>query len=203
MPITKAIAVPGVSIFAAILVTPQTTPQAESQGKASIPFIYWDKKTDLRKWLKENESRLNRGDGCALLGSYYDEDKSFRSGRYEIVSFIISPEDQEMIRVVRDSIDEDRFVEVRIGVKYTPIDSGHYLQIALASEGSPENVFVELSRAEALTIRDRHWRWLSVERQIRVGHVQYNFSLTCENGKTFMNWWRHPLKLKSRRKSLG
>lgn len=86
-------------------------------------------------------------------------------------------------------------LDIRVGVHYFhdyASPPGTQLQIAIAFEGSPDDVFVDISGAKAWTVRDRNWKSLRVEQGIVVGDLQYKFSLECENGKSFPTFlWRH------------
>jgi hypothetical protein len=202
MRLTKAMTVLACLSFAVNLAITQdksSSPQTASEPNTTIPMIYWSQKPDVHKWLKENESLLNRGDGCTLYSSYFDEDKSFRTGQYSVVSFLTVPGDEEITKAIRDPVESGP--EVRIGVRYSPTHLGFHFEIALAFEGVPEDVFDGTSGAQASTFRNQNWKRLAIERHVRVGHVLYDFLLSCQNGKTFMDTWRHPAKHKAHSKS--
>lgn len=173
----------------------------EQQRSATL---YWDEKHEVSQWLKENEAYLKRGDGCTLTSSWMNEkEPASRSGSvFEIASFVTAPDEEETTRVIRDS-DSRSGLEVRVGVRYLPggPEGSYLLQIALGFEGSPADVFDEVAGAEAETLRYENWKWLDAVKSVRVGDLRYRFSLRCENGKTFLNFLRRPIKSKSAPKS--
>jgi hypothetical protein len=169
-----------------------------TKRSTSIPVLYWNETHDAGTWLEQNRSSLNRGDGCQLNVWWRDEGPSaaLPSAVHGIVAFVVGPGDEEMTTVFHDSA-SDSHLDVRVGVRYLPAGQGlPYLNIALALEGSPDDIFTEVSAAEAGALRDKNWKGLRVVKRIMVGNVRYEFSLGCENGKTFMGYLRRPAKHK-------
>ena len=157
--------------------------------------LHWDEKPDVHKWLIENGSMLKQGDGCTLSVSWADKDDHNRpsSAVHEITSFVITPQDEEMTRLFSDTASPSG-LGVRVGVRYLPSSfagSEQYLQIALALEGAADEVFDEISRSEAGTIRYKNWKDIEVVKPILIESIQYRFALSCENGKTFLSFLRH------------
>ena len=150
---------------------------------------------DVHKWLEENASLLSRGDACTLREYWANADIHYKgpSGSwYGLVSFVVLPEDEEVVRVIRD---EKQNLDVAVGVRYLPVQSGlSGVTLALAFEGNPGDVFSQLNRSEASGFRDKSWRYIEVVKPIQVGSVRYTYSLFCENGRTFLSFLKKPPK---------
>lgn len=202
MRLTKAIRVLGGLLLAPCMVTAQNNaapPKPANETNPSTQMFDWSEKRDVYKWLQDNKSSLDRGDGCSLNVSYGGKDSYLSSAVHNIASFVAVPEEEQITRMIHDSA-TDSGLDVRVGVRYYHHDespSGTELQIAIAFEGSPEVVFVEMGGAQAWTVRDKNWKWLRVEKGIVVGDLQYSFSLECVNGKFFLDFLRRPAKHKS------
>jgi hypothetical protein len=202
MRIRRAISILNCLIFAAVILSAQSDSRSKAntdERGTSIPTLYWNKEHDVHKWLMKNEASLNRGDGCTLAVSWMDDRKGLPSAVNEIVSFVLVPENEEITRVFRDTASESG-LEVRVGARYLPSDlpSLSRLEIALALEGPAGGVFEEISRSEAGTVRYKNWKHLSVVKPVLAEHVRYRYVLSCENGRTFMSYLRHPAKHKVR-----
>ena len=187
-------------LFATLAVLAQDNTVARRTATEQRPptaTFYWDEKHDVHNWLKENESYLKRGDGCTLTSSWRNEESpATPSGSlYEIASFVAAPGDEETTRVIHDSGARSG-LDVKVGVRYVPDGPGgsYLLQIALAFGGSPDGAFDENGRTEAETLRYANWKWLTAVKSARVGNLRYQFSLHCENGKTFLSFLRRPVK---------
>jgi hypothetical protein len=73
---------------------------------------------------------------------------------------------------------------VRVGVKYLAIKSGiSQIRIALAFEGAPDDIFYEVSRAQADAIREKGWRSVASTKEIQLKNLLYTFTLTCTDSK--------------------
>jgi hypothetical protein len=191
---TKALSVLSGLLFPPFWVAAQSTagpPQPANEPNPSTQIFIWNEKRDLDKWIRENKSSLDRGDACTLKVSYST------SGVFPIASFVAVPVEEEITRIIHDSA-TDSGLDIRVGVSYPhhDVSSGTELEIALAFEGSPNDVFYEINGAQAWTLRDRSWKFLRVEKRIDVGDLRYRFFLECVNGKLFMDFAR-PAKHKS------
>ena len=190
-------------LFATLPVIGQSNSGSEDKQVDSIPTLYWNKKPDVRKWLRENEAILKRGDGCSLTVSWYSESnrKGPGSAVHEIVAFLTLPEgEDEITRVFHDAA-SDSGLDVRVGVRY--VHDGLLasklppkLELALALDGPSDDVFGEISRSEASTVRFKDWKFISVVKPIVANGMRYRYELFCENGKQFMSFFRRPVKKK-------
>ena len=197
---TRVMTLVGCVLFVALAAPAQEKGVAVRTANEKQPpaaTFYWDEKHDVHTWLIENESTLKHGDACTLTSSWMNEETpaSPSGSVYEIASFVIAPGDEEMTRVIRDSTSRSG-LDIRVGARYLPGGPGgsYLLQIALAFEGSPDDVFEEIGQAQAETLRYANWKWLTAVKSVRVGNLRYRFSLHCENGRTFLNFLRRPVK---------
>jgi len=168
-------------------------PQATKDDAEMVLFDWSATPNEVVPWLKKNEQLLDRGDGCTLTVHWAAANQ--RSGQpssavHEIASLIVVPGAEETHTTVRDRVSGSG-LNIRVGVLYFPVDSNVWgLRIALASDGPAEDVFNELSRAEASTLRDKHWKSVTVVKPIRVSDMVYTYSFSCENGRTFLRFLR-------------
>jgi len=101
------------------------------------------------------------------------------SSRHRVGEFLFKIEEGSATKRIRH---EETGVNVSVGVEY---DKSFFegepktIRLAIAFAGKPEDVFDEVGRAEAETIYDRHWRWLSVSKDIEVGSRVYTYSMGC------------------------
>src|SRR5215472_3130742 len=103
MRVTNAIRVLSGLLFAPLMVTAQNTahpPQPADEPKPSTQMFIWSEKRDVFKWLQENKSALDRGDGCRLMVSYSTR-AGFSSAVFDIASFVAVPEEEEDINITR------------------------------------------------------------------------------------------------------
>src|SRR5215467_8799655 len=107
--------------------------------------------------------------------------------------FMIAPSDdwEENSALIHDSASRSG-LDIRVGAKYPSGWPIRELDIALAFEGEPDDVFSEVNGAEARVFRDKNWKLVTVTKRIEIGDLRYQYSLTCENGKTFMSFLRKP-----------
>jgi len=164
---------------------------AASAEQSFVPPFYWSQQGDVRKWLKDHESFLRRGDGCQLNVSWAGTGP-YSSALHSIAMFMIAPGDDfdEIFTLIHDDASPSG-LDIRVGARYFP---DRVLEIALAFEGQPEDVFNEATSAEARSLRDSKWKSVTLLRQIEIGDLRYQYSLSCENGKTFMSFLRKPVK---------
>jgi hypothetical protein len=188
-------------MFATLLSTPQNTPSASpvaSAGESFVPPFYWKPSNDVNKWLKDHESFLQRGDGCSLNRSFVNSQaRSYGSAVNNVALFMIAPGDdlEENSTMIHDEVSG---LDIRVGARYLSGDAMEELEIALAFDGEPDNVFNEITAAEAHSLRDKNWKYLTLVKKIQLGDVEYRYSLACENGKTFMSFLRKPAKHRRR-----
>ena len=165
----------------------QDTPARPSDGSNVIaqPRIYRWPPNDLdglQRWLKSNASLLERGDACSRGFYWSDKQNKFSTSNYELASFVVIPDDDEITYTVHES---ESGVDVRVGIKFQLVNKAvSEIRVALAFEGDPEDVFNEVSRAEARSMRDNTWKLLEGTKPIQSGNRVYRFHLICENGKT-------------------
>jgi hypothetical protein len=175
------------------------TPQTGNRETAPILFDWSATPDQIIPWLKKNERLLDHGDGCSLMVSWASakpEERSLPSAsNHEIASLIVTPEDEEIHTIFRDKVSGSG-LDVRVGVQYIPsLKSGlSEIRIALALDGPVQDVFNEVSRAEGATLRNQEWKRLTIVKPIKVSEMNYRYSLTCENGKTFLSFLRRPTR---------
>jgi len=132
-------------------------------------------------WLNENKRLLGRCDVCDLNVSWKNEEARAYSSVHNIAVFLIGPADEQVSRVIRHI---ESGVDVRVGVQYFPAKPGiSQIRIALAFEGLPDDIFYEITRSQAETLRDKEWKFVTAMKEMRVKNLRYTFSLTCTNSK--------------------
>src|SRR5262249_29837740 len=144
-------------------------PQPANEPNPSTQLFIWNEKRDLHKWIRENKSSLDRGDACTLKVNYSI------TGVQEIATFVAVPEEEPTTRIIHDSATHSG-LDIRVGVYYAPQVPGApgiELEIALAFEGSPDDVFSDISGARAWTFRDRNWKFLRIKKDIDAGDLRY------------------------------
>ena len=172
----------------------QTAPAPHDAGDAaaSSRLYYWKSQgnDDVYRWLKVNEPLMIHGDACTVGYYWFDEKTKVSTSNYLVASFVVTPEDEEVTRIIRDT---ESGADARVGVRYHAVDSEmSEIWIALAFEGDPDDVFDEMSAVKARSIRDRNWRLLEVEKPLQSGSRLYEFHLTCENGRTAFSFPKKP-----------
>lgn len=171
------------------------TQASGSQPIEEMPPIFdWNATPNqIESWLAKNEQLLASGDGCTLLVSWRAVDSKkypLGSASHEIVSFIVTPEDDEAHLAIPDKI-SGAHLSVRLGIKYLPLTpNARELDLAIALEGETQDVFYEDGRTEAMTIRDKNWTMLELVKEIKVSEMAYRYVLHCQNGRTFESYFR-------------
>jgi hypothetical protein len=132
---------------------------------------------------------LNRGDGCSLNVYRFDEQTKISSSNEGIALIAVAPGEESFTQLLRDT---HSGLDIRVGLRYEPVGlqpspGMSRLRIALALEGAPDDVFDTVSRTEAATIREKAWKSFSAVKATRLGSLRFVFTLTCENGKSFMS----------------
>jgi hypothetical protein len=195
MTLSKVVRALTLLLLAPSLSIPQNAPSVSptaSAGKSFVPPFYWDKSSDVNKWLKDHEPFLQRGDGCMLNMSFADS--TSRSGLNNVALFMIAPGDPDNFEENSTVIHDSRSgLDVRVGARYVYGEGIEELEIALGFEGDADNVFNEVTAAQARSLRDKNWKALTLVRKTQIGDTRYEYSLNCENGKTFMSVLRKPV----------
>jgi hypothetical protein len=198
---SRAVAALGFVLLAPLLSTPQSSPSVPSTvstEQSFVPPLYLDKPSDSTKWLKDHESFLQRGDVCGLNMSFVKPE--FRSGLVGVAMFMVAPGDPDNFEEYSTVIhDPEPGLDVRVGARYTFSDGKvAELEIALAFEGAPDNVFNEITSTQASSIRDKNWKSLKLIRRKQIGDTLYDYYLSCSNGKTAASYLHKPIKHRRR-----
>ncbi len=126
--------------------------------------------------------RIVEGQGpvCSVTSYFWDDGSKSSSSRFLIGEFPLKLEDDILVKEFKH---EETGVIVNVGVqevKGITKQDPKRLRVAISFEGKPENIFDELGRAQAETIYDHNWKWLSVSKSIRIKRRIYTFSFGCE-----------------------
>jgi hypothetical protein len=187
-------------LFVLIIVSSSFYPNIDAkqlidESKPSSVFEWATAKPgDFQKWLLNNEKILDQCDACRLLVSWSDEKAS--TANFNIAEFLVQPSDDRDTKLFIRHLESG--VALRIGVNYSPSyllrNEPFIIRIALAFEGDVDNVFNELSRAQAETLREKNWKYLSLTKEIQIDKKIYSFIFHCENGKTYQKMLRQGLR---------
>jgi hypothetical protein len=125
---------------------------------------------------------------CRLLRSYTENTPTgpFASSNSLVGEFnmVFYDDSDEIVKLFHH---DESGLDISAGVmKYNDSYKGAPVQLkALISfTGKPGESYEALDGAEAETILDKHWRWLSVSDNIELKGRSYTFSLGCEKRKT-------------------
>ena len=55
-----------------------------------------------------------------------------------------------------------------------------FIRLGLSFSGKPDNVFEEINSSTAESVYDKHWRFLSVSKNLEKQKRTYTFSFSCE-----------------------
>lgn len=120
---------------------------------------------------------------CRVSYYYWDETTKASSSRHLIGEF---PMGRDSLSILKEFRLEDAGVDIFVGVasiKGVLKGEPKKLRMVLAFDGTMEDVFDELTRAEAETLYDKNWKWLRVTKSKKVGSREYTYSFGCEKTK--------------------
>jgi len=149
------------------------------------------------KWLTDHESFLKRGDGCKLNMSWTDS-VGPPSATQNVAMFMIAPGDdqEEISALIHDS---SSGLDLRVGARYIRGGEIEMLEIALAFEGKPEDVFNGVAAAQTYSLKGRKRKSLILVRTTQIGDLRYRYVLSCMDGKAFMSSFSLSLRQRSQR----
>ena len=116
---------------------------------------------------------------CTLITYWVDRNPFASSSNNLVGQFPLTIEDEPITKLFRH---EDSGIPVSVGVqviKGTSRGIPTMIRLAIAFTEQPNNVFDDLEGSEAESFYDRHWRGLSVSRNIRRGDRTYTFTFGC------------------------
>jgi hypothetical protein len=120
---------------------------------------------------------------CSLTTYFWDEPSKSSSSRFLVGKFPLEFEDGSVSKAFRhQESGKDVYVGVEQIAGISKSDPKR-IRIAVSLQARPD-VFDDVDRAEAETIYDRTWRWLSVSKSIRIGTRTYTFTFGCEREKS-------------------
>ena len=121
---------------------------------------------------------------CFVTTYFWDNESKSSSSRSLVGKFPLELDGDQLVKELKYS---KTSTNVYVGVEQiTSVSSQKTktLRVAISFDGNAENIFDELNRAEAETVYDRNWRFLSVSKNIKIEHRVYTFTFSCEKENT-------------------
>lgn len=120
---------------------------------------------------------------CGVTTYYRDSEAKSSPSRFSVGTFPLKLEESATTKLFTH---QESGVNISVGVEQVRgifENEPRRIRIAIAFTGQPADVFDEIERAEAESIYDKGWRWLSVSRNTRVANRIYTFTFGCERIK--------------------
>jgi len=121
---------------------------------------------------------------CKVTTYFRDFESGNSSSNFLVGKFLLQLDDDddttdEITKVLRH---EESGVNVSAGVQISSAfqNKSKSIKVALSFNGKAEDTFELLDGSQAETIYDKHWKWLSVSDDIKVGNRIYTFTFSCE-----------------------
>jgi hypothetical protein len=161
---------------------------AEQLEEDDSPEVFeWakSKSGDFEQWLLKNENNIRQADVCRLLASWSDE--KIGTASFNIAEFIVNPKPNSNTSLLVRHHESGSIL--RVAVKYSRFDHLHdeplIIRIALTLGGDPNNIWSDIGRGQAETLREKDWKYLSLRKEIQINNKIYSFIFHCENGMTY------------------
>lgn len=129
--------------------------------------------------LSANNLAQAQTEGCSVSTHFRDLDSGTFSSRLLVGKFLLQSDDNERTEFFRH---EESDVNIAVGVQLiTSVfkDKPKMIRVAISFTGKPGEAFEMIEGAQAESIFDRHWRWLSVSDKIRARNRIYTFTFSC------------------------
>lgn len=120
-----------------------------------------------------------RTEGCGVTTYFREIDSGNSSSRFLVGKFPLNPDEGEVTKFFRH---EESGVNVSVGVQiFTSAfkDKPKMIRVAMSFSGKSGDTFEMIDGAQAESIYDRHWKWLSVSDNIKVANRIYTFTVSC------------------------
>jgi hypothetical protein len=116
------------------------------------------------------------------LRTFWVERDPFISSSWELVgTFPLTATGEHPLRKLLHH--EESGMDISVGVelnRYLDKKEPRLIRLGLRFSGKPDKVFDEKDATEAESVYDKHWRLLSVSKNIEKGKRTYTFSFSCE-----------------------
>jgi hypothetical protein len=121
---------------------------------------------------------------CQIINSFHDVELGIFSSNFQVGNLLLQPDDDDTDNEIsKIFLHQESGVKVVVsvwisseGIKKSKTKS---LKLALAFNPKSDDLVGEGEGAEAESVYDKHWKWLSVSNQIKVGSRVYTFTLSC------------------------
>ena len=120
---------------------------------------------------------------CGVTTYYWDSEAKASSSRFSVGTFPLKLEEDAITKYF---LHHESGVSISVGVGQVRSifeDEPRRIRMAISFVSKLEDIFDEIERAEAESIYDKNWRWLSVSKNIRVANRIYTFTFGCERSK--------------------
>jgi len=120
---------------------------------------------------------------CGVSTYFRDLEEKSSSSRFSVGKFPLELEDDAITKLF---LRQESGISISVGVEQVRgifENEPRRIRMAMSFVGKPEDVFDEIESAEAESIYDKNWRWLSVSKNIKVANRIYTFTFGCERIK--------------------
>lgn len=116
---------------------------------------------------------------CGVRTYFRDLDAKASSSWFLVGEFPLSFDDDSVIKSFNH---QESGLNISVGVEQVKsiFEKPRRISVAISFVGKPEDVFYETDNSEAETIYDKNWRWIAVNKSIKVENRLYTFQFSCE-----------------------
>ncbi len=124
---------------------------------------------------------------CRIKTFFRDLEAHASSGIFQVGEFSLLREEEQKTKLF---LHQESGVSVVAGVERVESvypNEKRRIKVALSFTREPADVYDLIDGAEAESVYDKHWKWLSVSNNIKVKNRIYTFIFSCESQKKNRN----------------